>query len=223
MLSDYIHKLNIDIQTLLYSFNRETNQYEPKTFNDTKFITKIGLNNNIDALACYLILLREMEIKKNWQLYVEIKWNLYQLLIRLTNFSPWLHIKKELCSLIHQYFMSNNDPITINYFPSFIQKVIPDYMHIYKSPPPIINCIDGQDYFYALIERALAEKLINNKKEEKLDFLFWAMQLGLNDIYLALTSTTHNPSEIPIIQSLTKAMKSRYKGKYLKSSVIMPF
>lgn len=96
-------------------------------------------------------------------------------------------------------------------------------MRFYESPPSIIDFIDGQIAFNTLIEKALTEQIISNTKEDKLDLLFWAMQLGLNDTYTALTSTTHNTSETPIIQKLTKAMKSRYKGKYLKSSVIMPF
>jgi len=96
-------------------------------------------------------------------------------------------------------------------------------MHFYKSPLINKNSIENTFLFDSLIKKTQKLNIIGNTKEEKLDLLFWKMELGLNKIYLAFESPTQEVLETPIIKKLIMAMKSRYKGKYLRASSIMPF
>jgi hypothetical protein len=56
--------------------------------------------NNLDALACLLMILREMELLEQWLAYVEVKWQVHNLLLRLTTFEPLKNISDELYLLI---------------------------------------------------------------------------------------------------------------------------
>lgn len=96
-------------------------------------------------------------------------------------------------------------------------------MRFYKSPIPIICSIEEKRFFDKLIQNAQGVNIINNTKEEKLDLLFWAMEFGLEKIYSILALSSEETLQHSLIQKLIRAMKSRYKGKYLKSTSIMPF
>lgn len=56
----------------------------------------LGHISSLDALAALLLLLRETELNKQWHLYIDIKWEIQNLICRLSTFKPFYYVADEL-------------------------------------------------------------------------------------------------------------------------------
>ena len=88
--------LPADIKQRLFSYNKNTAVYERKKWSSTRHFSRIGRQNNLDALACLLMLIREMEITQDWHRYVEAKWQTQYIILRLVHFQPIIEIADDL-------------------------------------------------------------------------------------------------------------------------------
>jgi len=72
-LHQYMYLLPPNIQNRLFKPNKNTGIYKRCYWSKTEQFSRISMLNNLDALACFLMLIREMELLTKWHAYVKIK------------------------------------------------------------------------------------------------------------------------------------------------------
>ena len=216
-LLEYMHKLNPEIRNKLFKFNTKTCVFERKVLKEAKFIHRLSLMNNLDALACLLMVLREMELLKQWNAYVEVKWQVYYLLVRLTAFEPMVNISDELYILLWDHFLSKHNPMPPDYFPKSLKELIPNYLEYYKSP----YFINSLPIYHDLLKDIsnVFIKILGKKasKEVELNILFWAHQYRLNEVYKILELSPEEVSKSAIGQKIINAHGATNIDKLLTS------
>lgn len=128
----------------------------------------MGLQNDLNALACLLLLVRELELKCRPHAYIAAKWAAYKLLIRLSVFPPIHDVSEDLSDIIHERFIGRNHP-----FPkSFQDATFSVFPRLYKIPNQVpINL--AINYQKRVLAHARKMEIISSDIKEQLDFLFW--------------------------------------------------
>ena len=217
-LWEIMRTLNPTMQTRLFKFNKASNVYKRKYWTNSTHFSRLSMYNNLDALACLIILIREMELLKKWHTYVQVKWYVHDLFIRLTYFKPLSSIHLELYALIYTHFLAKNNPITADYFSFEKQDVYQHFKSYFKSP----NLIDDFSLFHRLLKQTLlhAKKVINigDTKEAQLDFLFWVSEHNLLKVHRSFNEFQTTAQQPPLIKKLIKACSDPNTRRHINSS-----
>ncbi|MEO9943779.1 hypothetical protein [Paraglaciecola sp.] len=217
----YMHQLKPSFQQRLFKLDKNINTLTRKYWSHTDQLSRISMENNLDALACLIMLLREMELLNKWHAYVKVKWEVHFLFLRLSYFDPLLSIREVLYHFMDTYFFDKHRFITERYFPATRQLMYTHFRHAFKSPQ-CINDFTGYDEINAeLLKYAYQLSIKTDTKETKLIFLFWVVEFGLTNIVKAFECSP--PDSDSLLQRLTKACTSTNTRKYLKHSYILEF
>jgi len=130
----YMRQLDPDTQNRLFKKNKMNGVLERNIWKTYEPFSWVGKNNNLDALACFLMLIREMELLKQWHSYVNAKWYAHELFIRLSHFEPISTLADNIYSLIYHHFINKNQPITSSYFPKEKHRMFEVFKNEYASP-----------------------------------------------------------------------------------------
>jgi hypothetical protein len=203
--------LDPKLQLRLFSKDKKTGIYNRIRSQNTIHILRISLDNNLDAFACLLMMMREAELMQRWHLYTKIKWATFYLFLRLTYVRPLSAIMEEIHILIYDYFFQPNDPITSKHTKNILKKELVD---CYRAPATEYLSVHFiQDTFSGIEWNAAQDNLLLPTKENILNFLFWASHIDLHGVDKALKAYTPNNSS-QLINQLMAAYNSKNKGHH---------
>jgi len=215
-LYSYMRAFPIDMQTKLFKVEKETNNYQRIKIKSIT-VDYLSKRNNLDALACLLMMIREAEITKQIDAYISCKWRVHHLFCRLATFQPLKSMANIIYDLIFDHFIYKNDPLP----KSLSNVIVENRPHIYQIPQkyPIPKFLNEN---LEIISLAIEHHVIGDSLEEKLEFLFWIdFEFQRKDIFHALLSISlpHLSAKETPLMPLTE-IKERISGnsrKYLPS------
>lgn len=164
-----MHKLPAKLTSRLFKVNSKTKvecRVEIKTRNQIKRIAKM---NDLDALACMIMLHRELELLMKIEALCEVKWEIYYLLSRLSTFMPLSLLANQFYRLINNLFLSN--PLPLPCGSNEFQKAILQINH--KTPIKVdMFSLEGE-INSGVTWHAYQRGLCGTSQSDQLEFLFW--------------------------------------------------
>jgi hypothetical protein len=193
-LSNFTEDLDLNVRQKLFTLDKRDGIYKRRELKKLKDIYYISLINNIDALACLLILIREFEIKKHIDPYNMCKWEAYLLLMRLALFQPLNSLIYPIYKLIYPSFIGKNYPI-----PKSFQTYLSIHHPEYFMPPRDININYFMKANQLILDEAIKINAISTDENEQLKFLFWVdASEKRREIFVALNKPSPaNHSNLP--------------------------
>jgi hypothetical protein len=158
----YMDRLEPRIKNKLFSYNTTSGLIQRKELRLRSHVYYIAKLNNIDALACLLMLARESEIKGAFQAWRLCLREAKDLWIRLSIFEPYKHIDLILIELIFNNFIKD----------SLLWKMSTISEVSFKTQVEITKRIQSN---------VLKLNIIPSEKEKHIEFLFW---VGFEDQFL---------------------------------------
>ena len=181
---------------------------------NTQSLYNISKNNDLDALACLLMIIREMEILKEWAIYTDAKWFAHDLLLRLTYFHPYKIVAEKIYKIIYALFLSKNILLPIeNDFLFWRER------HI---APSFIESLESiHQNFSELISNAKNYGLHAEDQHSKIKLLYCCSALGLNRLNDALNTNPTTPNSQIFINRLISAYNSHsYKSELMNPEIL---
>lgn len=141
---EYMELLEADIRNHLFRPSKKT-KLERRKFRGLSQISNIAKHHSTDALAALLLIIRETAITQQWFYHIEAKWELNDLLVRLSIGEPPNvdDLMEKLSSLIYVRFIQTSKPL-----PTYLKDPETDeYPFAYLGPinPPQI--IEKANYY----------------------------------------------------------------------------
>lgn len=222
-LHQYMHLLPPNIQNCLFKPSKGTGIFERCDWSTTAQFSHISKLNNLDALACFLMLIREMELLTKWHAYVKIKWYAHDLFIRLSYFQPLSSLSVELYSIIWKYFLSKHNPITEDLFKAKHKRQYQFLANSFHSPYSIKNLNICHDFVSEILVNVQKLISIGNSKKKRLDILFWVFEHNWFEVHSALREIDSG-SGIPLeIKQLIAAYEDSNTKKHIRRRSVFPF
>lgn len=128
------------------------------------------MRNDLDALACLLMLIRENELNSKIGEYLCCKRQAVHLVRRLSLFSPFSSIAPKMYEIIYASFIERNDPLTLPPLKPFM--AIEKFRRKFDIPVKI-PLYNYKDITSGILWHAETRKIISNDENEQLTFLFW--------------------------------------------------
>lgn len=179
---EYMQKLDIDCVQRLFNIDVNTNAFSRKKLRK-ETIFRIMMKNNMDALACILLLIRETELTSNLSANIWCRWRAHELVARLMLFSPFVQLGVEFIHTLYELFIENSD------IP------IPDDLKAFRSNLDTPNRSELRRSIILNLDLLKAMKGINSISSSDIDkqltFLFWADIK--TDKYLLLSALNNLP------------------------------
>lgn len=140
-------------------------------------IGNIGRISTLGALAALLMLMREAELNKQYEMYIDTKWEVQNILCRMATFQPIHEVAELLNDLVDRRFIARNNPL-----PASLK--IPgtdEYPVCYIGPrrkPGILAeaCINTHVLLCSIISG-----LVKMEQKAQLDYLFLLQQFTKRD------------------------------------------
>jgi len=200
-----------DVKTELFKDPEAEESTIRKKWSARRRLYRIGLLNNLDALACLLLLINEMKIEQRWCTYVVLKHHALSLFLRLASFEPLDHVADQIYQLIDQRFIQKN-PIPDGFKSVLIKRKL--------LPPPQFETTDGyRKMLIRILDNAKLYGLEERDRESNLKFLFWATFFGLNDVNVALSASNSSKKDQLLLEELVSAYRSPRPYKYLPKGI----
>lgn len=192
----YMERLEFNLRKKLFESDKKTNLLIRKKLRSPSQIYYIALENNLDAFACLLMLIRESELQKKVQAYISCKREVVYLIYRLSLFPPYKEIITALYEIVYNLFIEKNHPLPPELAEGFwndypFSREIPE-----KHPLHIVT-----DIYSGVLWNAEYRKLVPSTEKGKLRFLFWVDHFfNKNELKKALIKM---PSDFDITQPST--------------------
>lgn len=162
---EYMQKLDIDSVQRLFNIDMNTNAFSRKKLRK-ETIFRIMMKNNMDALACILLLIRETELTSNLSANIWCRWRAHELIARLMQISPFVQLGVVFIHTLYEQFIEYSDipiPDDIKAFRSNLNT--PNWDDLRRSIILNLN----------LLKAMKGKNLISSSDFDKqLTFLFWA-------------------------------------------------
>ncbi len=203
-----MHSLNPGIQAQLFKKNSQTNLYERKAWPYKQDFYYIDMHSDLDALACFLMIIRETEILEHWISYTQSKWFALGVFLRLSYFKPLNTVADDLYKIIYEVFIGRSNPSagTYNVFLTDIT---------YPAPPFLDNTNSINGKLSNILRNAQHHGLEELDKQSQLRLFFWVFIFGLEKIDKALDPIDSNSEN----QELNKKFISAYKSTRPKNHI----
>lgn len=209
-IDELMHLLVPELQIRLFKRNKQTGHDERKFWTVTPPFNRISMENNFDALACLLLLLREAELLERWHYYITIKWFAYELCLRLNYFCSIKVANNSFYSLVNLLYINRNNPLPDSILETRLLKKT-----YYRSPPNDIPIVEYNDFLSRLIQLAQAEGFVADNKEDQINFLFWADIFDKYKIFKAFESQIRSSDQNHILSTIRKACTATNKRQYI--------
>lgn len=182
-----------------------------KDWRDTRPLRRISFENSLDALACLLLVVREMELLQKWHWYIVAKWEAFDLFRRLVYFEPFSHIGDNLLELVSIAFFDRNNPLAES-----LLSQLEDFEHsYYRSPPQISSTIISRDFYSGILWNAQQLNLVGTSREEQLNFLFWTQVYGPQKVNEVVKGYDRSEQAKQLLQRVIDACNSSNTDRYL--------
>lgn len=209
-IHDQMRMLNLDIQGQLFQKNHETNFYERKKWPYWQSFYKIDMVNDLDALACFLMLINEMESMEKWFGFTKTKWFALGVFLRLSHFYPFSVIADDLYELIHYSFIDRNNSSASECRIHFTDETYSAPTFLHKDKRQLIN-----DKISSILFKAQNQGFDIPDKQSQFRFLSWVFIYGLEKTHKAFN--THRPDIED--QQLINKLLSTYQSKNLRRDI----
>ena len=204
--------LNSNIKDQLFKNDKKSLSDRRKKWSSTRPFYAISMQNNLDALACLLMLVKEMNIKERWHSYALAKRLALSLFFRLSYVSPLNIVADNLYEIIHNNFIAEN-PI-----PKIFQKA---FFYEQYSPPPFIGSTTVlHKMFDEILENAGKYRLEESDNLFELNFLFWATTMGTMKSIVALKPNNSTKENQEFVESLFKSYRSNLEKHLPKGNLV---
>jgi hypothetical protein len=214
-----IHKnmqsLNPDVRSIVCVDRKKAGFYPRRKYTDVRFLYRIGMKNDLDALACLLMITREMEILERWDRYIHAKWVIHWLFFRLTDFEPFKIVADKLYKIIYGLFIGTNDPLPLDDFSL-------NFFYGDLTPPPFVGYrkqID--DKLLDILSNAKNHNLKADDKHSQLKLLFWCCTFGVDRLHDALRSKKTELNSQAFIEKLSSAYNSSSPESHLPINTVL--
>lgn len=178
----YMQKLDIDCIQRLFDIEISTNVVSRKKLRK-EAIYRIMMKNNIDALACTLLLIRETELTSNFSANIWCRWRAHELIPRLMQLNPFAKLGVAFINILYELFIESS------------KIPIPDDLKAFRSNIETPNRSELRQSIILNLELLKAIKSINlispSDIDKQLTFLFWADIK--TDKYLLLSALNNLP------------------------------
>lgn len=166
-LYGYMKDFPIDLQKQLFKIDKQTNVFQRVKIKAIA-VDYISKRNDLDALACLLIMIRESEITRQIDAYIGCKWRAHQLFCRLATFQPFKSLSHIIYDFLFDEFFYKNNPLPSELSNSFVEFFPNHYEAPKKYPMPRFL-----DENLSILDLAIKSSVISESMSEQLDFLFW--------------------------------------------------
>ena len=129
----------------IFRSSKRSGKRDRRTIRGSEYISNISKENNLDALAALLLLMREAEINEDFVTCVDSKWEAQDLLCRLATFSPVREIAADLNDLIDERFIRKATPGIPPHQQKFIDQLLPKLDILREAE------LNGQSILHSLI------------------------------------------------------------------------
>jgi len=151
-------------------------------------ITRIAMMNNLDALACLLLFVRESELLNESASYIQAKWGVDFLLKRFLAIYPYSSIMDDIYEIVYQSFIDINNPLPITMFNRWVIE-FPEYFECPKKQPQLYFVVDSVK---TILYYAELRGFVSQDKMEQLNFLFWVQNFcNSKEIVYSLIKLEH--------------------------------
>ncbi len=162
-----MNELSIDLRGKLFKINNPDITLTRKKLN-YKSINYISKRNDLDAFACMLMMMREAELTKHPEAYIQCKWEAHQLFCRIATFEPLKSIAPLIYDYMFEVFIKKNNPL-----PSQLTNILAkDYPEHYRIPKkyPLHRYLDENE---KILNLTVSLGVISSSLHDQLSFLYW--------------------------------------------------
>lgn len=211
-LSEYIEALELSVKQKLFVYDKKDGVYKRRDLKKVREIYYISMKNNLDALACLLILVREFEIKEQVDPYIICKWEAYYLLARIGLFPPLKDLVASIYKYMYPLFIGKNDPLPLS-FETFFSKHMPEHFR----PPPNVDVNLLLEMNSSILEVMIRKKIISSNEDEQMKFLFFIENSGkkreilfMLEDFNPLSTDKKFPEPLNLVMSMMKGDSRHY-------------
>jgi len=201
-----IHKnmqsLDEEVRSIVCIKRAKAGIYPRRAYTNARSMYRIVMKNDLDALACILMLIREMEIERSMNSANHARWLAHWLFFRLAHFEPFKTvIADKLYKITHSLFFIDIYSDRLKF-----SDTIPWLPYTYLPPPPFENDRDKIDNQLSdILSNAEHYSLNLDDMDSQLRFLFWCSTLGIDKISEALQLKVLTPQSKALIEKLISA------------------
>ncbi len=189
----YMNNLDFNLRKKLFTTDRLSKALVRKKLQNLSQVYYVAVENNLDALACLLMFIREAEINKQVQAYITCKWEVVYLIYRLAICSPYQDVMYVLHEVVFRLFIGKNHPLPSE----FVNAHWDDYPFD-RDIPTNNPFYVVKDIYSGVLWNAENRKVISSDEQKKLKFLFWVDHFfNKNELKRALIRL---PSDFDITQ-----------------------
>jgi len=173
-------KLEPNVYRRLFRHSKRSLIVKRRKIRGVQYVSNLARENNLDALAALLMLIREAELNKDFITYVDAKWETQDLISRLSTFNPFKEIAVPINDLIDKRFIHRSSP-----YPEMptTKGTFEESDYGPNEKPEIIS--ESQNNGQTILEGIVLGVLLFDEKKQ-LDYLFLANKLAtLNEIQQA--------------------------------------
>lgn len=173
-LHTMMQQLHPDLEKRLFKVDERSAIRIRKAVRNKHEMHRIAIRGDLDALACFLMLVREMEILKRIDPYIEAKWHVQYLISLLTLHKPFFYISESLYEIAYEYFIKHNESLTKK-SPAALLKAFPEY---FKAPDKFHSLYRQMDINVTIVSYAKLHNVLGNSIKDQMHFLYIATLMG---------------------------------------------
>lgn len=202
-IDNQLRLLNQDVQARVFKLDKSTNSYIRRESYNEKALAYISKENNLDALACLLMLVREMDIKQHWYVCTRIKFFANAILLRLLHCTSLAVRSNNLLDIVYKQIIGRVNPLMKE------QKLYHYGMEKWLAPPKLVDSAMVLHYVIPeIISFAREYQLIDPEKNSELNFLYWADRFNLAKTHHSLETYHNSPDSQQFIHELLQISRS---------------
>ena len=215
-----MNELSIDLRRKLFKTNNPEITLIRRKLN-YKSVNYISKMNDLDAFACILMMIREAELTRHTEAYIQCKWEAHQLFCRIATFEPIKSMAPLIYDYIFKVFIRKNNPLP-SHLTNILVKYAPENYRIPKKYP-LPRYLDENE---KILNLAVLLGVISSSQQDQLNFLYW-IDYGISrtQIMEALVTlkntrtTNHTPTNFPapldsLMQRLRGDSRKYITGNY---------
>ena len=110
-LNEWLKQLEPKVYNHLFKQSKKHGDSPRRAVRGYFYVGNIARKNSLDALAAILMLMREAELKQDFETYVTCKWEVTDLIVRLALYHPFYEVAEPIYDLVYKEFIKRNNPL----------------------------------------------------------------------------------------------------------------
>lgn len=167
----YMKNLPATFQNKLFKTDKKSMASVRRVVNNKQDICRVSMIGNLDALACMLLIIREMELLHRVHPYIFAKWEAWNIANLLLLDEAFFQVSHNLYGIIQTLYIDKNQEFPPPFNSPFCS-IIPEE---YKSPTFKYGFIKPKDLCETITWYAHHHQLIDENDHDKKKFLYIAL------------------------------------------------